>query len=262
MNYKNLYQQFISTRPIRVKPSRLDGSLHRHHILPKSLGGTDSKDNLIVLTHREHYFAHKLLYKMNTGLAKSKMAGALILMLNDPKIRGIITSRRYAIEYDKHRQYNIEQAKSHWQTPEYRAKWYRGRHGREAPKAFLSADYITGIRHKPKHWPHSTDMPTRIELLKKKWTKNGRKISYQQEGYIRDLMEKIEPGYKEKQGYGYRRKRTRAEQDALNARVRLGVLKYWTEARKDEARSRWTDERRAVYSARMKKSKIHLYRKA
>ena len=33
-----------------------------HHIKPKSLGGTDQESNLIKLTHKEHYLAHKYLY--------------------------------------------------------------------------------------------------------------------------------------------------------------------------------------------------------
>ena len=37
----------------------------KHHIIPKSLGGTDDKDNLIYLYAEEHYYAHKLLYLEN-----------------------------------------------------------------------------------------------------------------------------------------------------------------------------------------------------
>ncbi len=34
-----------------------------HHIVPKSLGGTNSKSNLVYLTAKEHFVAHKLLTK-------------------------------------------------------------------------------------------------------------------------------------------------------------------------------------------------------
>ena len=33
----------------------------RHHIVPKCLGGTNEKDNLIDLYAKEHYEAHRLL---------------------------------------------------------------------------------------------------------------------------------------------------------------------------------------------------------
>lgn len=36
----------------------------RHHILPKSMGGQDSSDNLVYLTPSEHYRAHFLLWKI------------------------------------------------------------------------------------------------------------------------------------------------------------------------------------------------------
>jgi len=36
----------------------------RHHIIPKSLGGNNDHENLVVLWYREHYIAHRLLVKM------------------------------------------------------------------------------------------------------------------------------------------------------------------------------------------------------
>ena len=35
-----------------------------HHILPKCLGGDDYSENLVLLTAREHFIAHKLLTKI------------------------------------------------------------------------------------------------------------------------------------------------------------------------------------------------------
>jgi hypothetical protein len=40
------------------------GYVEIHHIIPRSLGGTDIKTNLVHLTAREHYIAHALLWKM------------------------------------------------------------------------------------------------------------------------------------------------------------------------------------------------------
>ena len=39
----------------------------KHHIIPKSFGGTNSKENLARLTAREHLIAHKLLVKFLGG---------------------------------------------------------------------------------------------------------------------------------------------------------------------------------------------------
>lgn len=36
---------------------------HKHHIVPKHMGGTDNPDNIIELTIEEHANAHKLLWE-------------------------------------------------------------------------------------------------------------------------------------------------------------------------------------------------------
>lgn len=38
---------------------------HRHHIIPRHVGGTDEESNLITLTIEEHALAHKLLYEQH-----------------------------------------------------------------------------------------------------------------------------------------------------------------------------------------------------
>ena len=37
--------------------------LHKHHVIPKHIGGSDSKDNLVELTVTEHAEAHKKLFE-------------------------------------------------------------------------------------------------------------------------------------------------------------------------------------------------------
>lgn len=61
MNYKKVYdaliQKFVNN-PIEYK----DGT-EKHHIVPKCLGGLDTKSNLVRLPSRYHYIAHILLWK-------------------------------------------------------------------------------------------------------------------------------------------------------------------------------------------------------
>lgn len=56
-----------------------------HHILPKSMGGSNDQDNLVGLTLREHYLVHKLLYKIHQT---KEMAYAWIALtrMNKPDI--------------------------------------------------------------------------------------------------------------------------------------------------------------------------------
>lgn len=70
----------------------------RHHILPKSMGGTNDQSNLVLLTPREHFICHLLLSKFTTGSNKYKMTAALCLMVKNTARtlnRSDITSRHY-----------------------------------------------------------------------------------------------------------------------------------------------------------------------
>lgn len=50
---------------------------HKHHIIPKSLGGPDEEWNIVLLTPEEHYDCHKLLpFVYPEGPARDKMAKA------------------------------------------------------------------------------------------------------------------------------------------------------------------------------------------
>ena len=63
MEYMRIYDQLIEKR--RREPlSRADGYVERHHIVPRSEGGSDDETNLVNLTAREHYVAHLLLAKI------------------------------------------------------------------------------------------------------------------------------------------------------------------------------------------------------
>lgn len=55
----------------------LEGYSEKHHIIPKSLGGSNDTSNLVKLTAREHFVCHLLLRKMTTGKNKSKMIYAI-----------------------------------------------------------------------------------------------------------------------------------------------------------------------------------------
>lgn len=58
----------------------LEQYTERHHIVPRSLGGSNDPENLIDLTAREHFICHWLLTKMYTGEARGKMINALWMM--------------------------------------------------------------------------------------------------------------------------------------------------------------------------------------
>lgn len=59
MNYIKIYERIIESSKNRIA----DGYTEKHHILPRCMGGGDEKENIAVLTAREHFICHWLLYK-------------------------------------------------------------------------------------------------------------------------------------------------------------------------------------------------------
>lgn len=71
--YTRWYNEIIE----RARTRNIDSYTERHHVQPRSLSGTDDKDNLVNLTAREHFICHWLLTKMHTGESRAKMIYAL-----------------------------------------------------------------------------------------------------------------------------------------------------------------------------------------
>lgn len=88
--YRKIYDLLVEKR----KTNPPQGYTERHHIIPKSLGGSNDSDNLVVLTGREHYMAHRLLCKFTEGVANQKMWLALHRMIHG-KLSPSVTSREY-----------------------------------------------------------------------------------------------------------------------------------------------------------------------
>jgi hypothetical protein len=76
--YTKVYYKLIERSKNRV----ISGYKEKHHIIPRSLGGGNDKENLTPLTAREHYIAHVLLVKMTTGSDRHKMLFAFSAMDN------------------------------------------------------------------------------------------------------------------------------------------------------------------------------------
>jgi hypothetical protein len=71
-----------------------DTYYEKHHVVPKSLGGSNSKSNLVYLTGREHFVAHMLLAHMYGG----GMWAAAAMMKASRKVQSReLNSRLYEI---------------------------------------------------------------------------------------------------------------------------------------------------------------------
>jgi hypothetical protein len=78
--YTKCYYSIIN----RAKSRDLSKEVYteNHHIIPRSLGGSNESNNLVKLTAREHFICHLLLPKMLSGLNKRNMTFAIWSMLN------------------------------------------------------------------------------------------------------------------------------------------------------------------------------------
>ena len=92
LNYRKIYESLINRALCR---NILEGYFEKHHIVPKSSGGTDNKENIVNLTGREHYIAHKLLYKINP----TKENAYALVALSRMSINGIVRCNSRQVEY-------------------------------------------------------------------------------------------------------------------------------------------------------------------
>lgn len=108
MNYSKIYKDLVrkSTNSKRTKSSTT--YYESHHILPKSLGGSNNKSNLVLLTSREHFVAHKLLTKMYPESWEMKFALFMMAQENTKGAKGLFVSSN---TYEKLRKDSVEARK-------------------------------------------------------------------------------------------------------------------------------------------------------
>ena len=62
MNYQLIHDSIIDRAKTRVLPKEV--YTERNHIIPRCMGGSDDKSNLVDLTAKEHFIVHKLLVEI------------------------------------------------------------------------------------------------------------------------------------------------------------------------------------------------------
>lgn len=75
--YYACYVRIINNAQSNQRKKGTDAYYERHHILPRSLGGSNHKINLVLLTAREHLIAHLLLVRMVQNCDVYKMVNAV-----------------------------------------------------------------------------------------------------------------------------------------------------------------------------------------
>ena len=137
--YNNWYNQIIDRSRNRV----LDGYSESHHIIPQSLGGLDTAENLTNLSAREHFICHWLLVKITVGEDRYKMINALRMMRAEKqgqtRYKTKITARVYAKLKEE---YSVLQSQkvSGENNPMYGDKFYRSEDGKKRQREAILGD--------------------------------------------------------------------------------------------------------------------------
>ena len=168
MNLQKIHDKIIQRAIQRFKPQ---GYAERHHILPRSMGGTNHEDNLVYLTGREHCIIHLLLAKIYNN---DSMWYALNCMTLTRKIK----SRAYEIGRKKQAEVN--------------SRLMKGRFAGEKHYAFGKPGMFTGKKHTEKVKKQLSELAS-----KKLGEKNpffGKKHTQKTKNNLREISRKRNSG--------------------------------------------------------------------
>jgi hypothetical protein len=96
MNYNTVYESLVDKAKSEGREKTTGVYYELHHIVPRCMGGDNSFCNLVLLTAREHFISHWLLYRIYPE--NQKLARAFWMMCNvkdKNQDRHIPSSRAY-----------------------------------------------------------------------------------------------------------------------------------------------------------------------
>lgn len=108
MNYKRIYNELVERR----KTSPYNGYTENHHIIPRCMGGTDTEENIVALSAREHFIAHQLLYKIYKTY---KLLCAITLMCTD-RNGNRLNNRLYSWHRERFAKETSKYMKTYWEN--------------------------------------------------------------------------------------------------------------------------------------------------
>lgn len=113
MSWELLYNKLVTERVALVG--------ERHHIVPRSLGGSDEPSNIVVLSHRDHTLAHYIRYRWlgnyQDRVAYKMMSGQLENPMYDVDVYTKFVERMQSEEI---RAIHSKSATKYWSNPKNR----------------------------------------------------------------------------------------------------------------------------------------------
>lgn len=195
MNYQKIYDRLCS-EDMEADYTEI------HHIIPKSMGGDDSPENLVKLSGRAHYIAHLLLTKIYPDAMYLKQVIFLFssrnkqinsrMYENNRKAFAETVSKRMTAENPMH---NPESAKKMSAT--LKAKYESGemipRVIRDDEKSAIS-ERMKGDGNPMRRFPEKNPFNGKSYVIGRQWVNNGTENLYLKEGeeipegYVKGMM--------------------------------------------------------------------------
>ena len=165
--YHRWYLSIVAKAQAEGRKKCGDGKYDQHHIIPVSMGGTNDKSNLVLLTSKEHFLCHLLLFKCTEGKAKMSMACAWHRMATIKRY----CSRQYVEIGVRHKISLNGINKGAYQSPEKRAKISASLKGRSNPVISaklkgrrLSEEHKANAIEGRKGYTHSMETKEKLRL--------------------------------------------------------------------------------------------------
>lgn len=171
--YTKIYRSIVENSQSK---NRIKGKEYyeNHHIIPKSIGGSNTKDNLVLLTPREHFICHLILTKITINNDRAKMIYALRRLANS-------NIKLNARQYDTVRKLHISILKS---TPKSES------HKKKISEANIGRKFTDEHRNKLKK-PKTEDHKSKLRKPKNNAEKMGK---YERTLDIKEKMSKSHIG--------------------------------------------------------------------
>lgn len=101
MNYQKIHDKIIEKAKSENRKKYNGIYYENHHIIPKSLGGSNKKNNLVLLTAREHFLIHWLLHEIYPENKFLTLAFNLMCVCENNKQKNRYKPSSRIIEYSK-----------------------------------------------------------------------------------------------------------------------------------------------------------------
>ena len=175
MNYEKVYYSIINyalRKTLSGQRWKGDGNYYeKHHIIPRCLNGIDDNKNLVLLTAREHFICHWLLFKRfknNIKLRPKLLKAWFMMTVNSKTIKRQIISSRYYEKYRTEMSKIMHKLQSGKNNSNFGKRWFTNRNT-GISKTFINAPDDTWILGRDLFHGKTCKIKLKIKKLPKRY---------------------------------------------------------------------------------------------